>query len=197
MGGEIVRSMVVYGSFLDATRELPPETFREFWTALLDYGIDGTEPEELSQISRALFELTRPNVDANTRRRKGRTKETRTAIANNCQQLQTETDNKVQSSIDGDGDVDVDEEYKNNRRFEPPSVEEVAKYIKEKGYHFGAEEFVAFYSAKGWMMGKNKMKSWRQACVTWEARRKAKRPKIEQHDYDFDEIDRALIALQV
>lgn len=194
-----MRSMVVYGSFLDATRELPAETFKEFWTALLDYGIDGTEPQELGQISRALFELTRPNVDANTRRRKGRKNGENLPIKNsNCLQLPTIASKACQSSIDGDGEY-IDVDIKNNRRFIAPSVEEVAQYIKEKGYHFTAEEFVAFYSAKGWMMGKNKMKSWKQACVTWEARRKAdakKRPQIDQHDYDFDAIERALIAAQ-
>ena len=53
-------------------------------------------------------------------------------------------------------------------RFIPPTVGEVSAYINEKGYHVNAEQFVDFYESKGWMVGKNKMKSW-QACVrTWE-----------------------------
>jgi hypothetical protein len=53
-------------------------------------------------------------------------------------------------------------------RFIPPTVGEVSAYINEKGYHVDAEQFVDFYESKGWMVGKNKMKSW-QACVrTWE-----------------------------
>lgn len=195
-----MRSMVVYGSFLDATRNLPPETFKELWTAVLDYGIDGIEPEELGMMATSMFELIRPNVDANIRRRKGRKNCENLPIKNNnCLQLSTIASKACQSSIDGDGEY-IDVDIKNNRHFIAPSVEEVAQYIREKGYHFTAEEFVAFYSAKGWMMGKNKMKSWRQACVTWEARRKAdakaKRPQIDQHEYDFDAIERALIAAQ-
>ncbi len=55
-------------------------------------------------------------------------------------------------------------------RFSPPSIEDVEKYCIEKGYHIDAEAFVAFYEAKGWYIGKNKMKSWKSALVTWEKR---------------------------
>lgn len=55
--------------------------------------------------------------------------------------------------------------------FVHPSVEEVQAYIKEKGYHFDAESFVAFYESNGWKVGRNPMKNWKQACVTWEKRR--------------------------
>lgn len=54
------------------------------------------------------------------------------------------------------------------RKFVPPTIEDVAAYIKEKGYHFSAEAFVAFYESKGWMVGKNKMQKWKAACSTWE-----------------------------
>ena len=55
-------------------------------------------------------------------------------------------------------------------RFCPPSIEAVKAYCDEKGYHVDAEQFVAFYEAKGWYIGKNKMKNWKQALVTWEKR---------------------------
>lgn len=59
---------------------------------------------------------------------------------------------------------------KPSTRFCPPSVEAVKAYCDEKGYHIDAEQFVAFYEAKGWYIGKNKMKNWKQALVTWEKR---------------------------
>lgn len=67
---------------------------------------------------------------------------------------------------------------KEKSKFIPPTVEEVEEYIKEKGYHFSAEAFVSFYESKGWMIGKNKMKKWQSACVTWESHNK---PKIEEN----------------
>lgn len=56
------------------------------------------------------------------------------------------------------------------KRFTPPSVEEVNSYILEKGYDVDAEAFVNFYESKGWFVGKNKMKSWKAALVTWNLR---------------------------
>ena len=85
------------------------------------------------------------------------------------------------------------------RVFEPPTVDEVAAYCKEKGYTFDPESFVAFYASKDWYIGKNKMKSWHDACVTWQKRQKAQAktqtPKknsfndFEQHSYDFDSLE--------
>lgn len=54
------------------------------------------------------------------------------------------------------------------KRFVPPSVEEVRAHCESKGYTFDPEAFVAFYESKGWMIGKNKMKSWQSCCVTWQ-----------------------------
>lgn len=53
-------------------------------------------------------------------------------------------------------------------RFIPPTVEEVRAYCIERKNRVDPEKFVAFYSAKGWMIGKNKMKDWKQAVITWE-----------------------------
>lgn len=55
-------------------------------------------------------------------------------------------------------------------RFSPPTVEEVRAYITEKGYKVDAEAFVAFYESNGWRVGKNPMRSWHSALVTWEKR---------------------------
>lgn len=53
-------------------------------------------------------------------------------------------------------------------RFTPPAIDDVRAYCQERGNSVDAEKFVAFYSAKGWMIGRNKMKDWRQAVITWE-----------------------------
>ena len=52
--------------------------------------------------------------------------------------------------------------------FVPPTVEEVRAYISEKVYSVDPERFVDFYTAKGWMIGSNKMKDWKAAVRTWE-----------------------------
>jgi hypothetical protein len=51
--------------------------------------------------------------------------------------------------------------------FIKPNIEELREYIKEKSYNINPEKFMAYYESNGWMVGKNKMKSWKAALVTW------------------------------
>lgn len=57
------------------------------------------------------------------------------------------------------------------QRFIPPTVEEVNTYCAERNNGIDAQTFVDFYTAKGWMIGKNKVKDWRAAVRTWERSR--------------------------
>ena len=61
-----------------------------------------------------------------------------------------------------------------DKRFAPPSVDEVRAYCAEKGYTFDPEAFVAFYESKGWKVGRNPMRSWQAACTTWQKRQGGK-----------------------
>lgn len=60
--------------------------------------------------------------------------------------------------------------------FVAPSVEEVAEYIKQKGYHFDAQSFVDYYEADDWHYGKGanrkKVSNWKRCCSTWEEKRR-------------------------
>lgn len=54
--------------------------------------------------------------------------------------------------------------------FKKPKVIEVVEYFREKGHESEAEIFYDFYESKGWMVGKNKMKSWKSAANNWMRR---------------------------
>ena len=81
------------------------------------------------------------------------------------------------------------EEFKNNKNkefkendtpngvskrkcFTPPSLEEVQAYCQERDNNVDPQRFIDFYESKGWLVGKNKMKSWEAAVRTWESRDK-------------------------
>lgn len=49
-------------------------------------------------------------------------------------------------------------------RFVPPTLEEVTAYVRERGSMVDPQQFIDFYAAKGWMVGRNKMKDWKAAC---------------------------------
>lgn len=57
------------------------------------------------------------------------------------------------------------------RKIIPPTVEEVTQYCLERKNGIHPEQFIDFYSAKNWYIGKNKMKDWQAAIRTWEKNR--------------------------
>lgn len=72
-------------------------------------------------------------------------------------------------------DIDIDKEIdkdinnkKNSGRFTPPTPEDIKAYCTERNNRVDPERFFDFYSSKGWMVGKNKMKDWKAAVRTWE-----------------------------
>lgn len=99
--------------------------------------------------------------------------------------------------------VNVKEKVKENvkesiGRFAPPTLEDVIGYCQEKGYKIDAERFIDFYSAKGWMIGKNKMKDWKAAVRNWARSQRqestTKAPakngfhNFDQRDTDYDAL---------
>lgn len=90
---------------------------------------------------------------------------------------QTETEVSLgESSLDkvsvGEG-IAADKPPKRTR-FIPPTVDEVRAYCEENGYQIDAVYFVDYYTANGWMAGKNKMKDWKATVRNWN-RREAER----------------------
>ncbi len=56
-------------------------------------------------------------------------------------------------------------------RFVRPSVEEITVYMRSLNVIDPAKQalhFWNFYEARGWMIGKTKMKSWKAAVNTWD-----------------------------
>lgn len=76
-------------------------------------------------------------------------------------------------------DVDTTKEYKGKapdpQRFVKPSVDEVAQYCRDRNNTVDAEAFFAFYESNGWKVGRNPMRDWRQAVITWEKRQHEER----------------------
>ena len=78
-----------------------------------------------------------------------------------------------QDSIGKDSiDKDIEKENNKKKKFEKPTVAEVDAYCKERNNGIDAEAFIAFYESKGWLIGKNPMKNWKSAVITWEKSRK-------------------------
>ena len=50
------------------------------------------------------------------------------------------------------------------KRFTPPTLAEVQSYVAERHSAVDPQEFIDFYTSKGWMVGKTPMKDWKAAC---------------------------------
>jgi hypothetical protein len=67
------------------------------------------------------------------------------------------------------------------RRFKKPTLEQIKGYCNERNNNVDPEAFINFYESKDWMVGSNKMKSWKACVRTWEQRNKEKTPMSKIH----------------
>ena len=95
-----------------------------------------------------------------------------------------ETDIEKEKDIENVGKSDHSEKPKRTT-FTPPSPQEVTTYCIESGIEVDANAFCDYYESNGWMVGKNKMKSWKAAVRNWE-RHDRERNKKTALDDDFD-----------
>ncbi len=56
--------------------------------------------------------------------------------------------------------------------FKKPTLEEVESYCRERENGIDPQTFVDHYEAKGWLIGKSRMKNWKAAIRTWEGKRR-------------------------
>lgn len=70
------------------------------------------------------------------------------------------------------------------KRFSKPTIEEVRAYCLERKNNVDPEQFVDFYSAKGWKVGNSPMKDWKACVRTWEKRNP--NPKPIKNNYSWN-----------
>ena len=92
----------------------------------------------------------------------------------NCNQMITDDNkcprNPIQSNTNTNPNTKEKEPLK---RFTPPTVDEVAEYCRNRNYGIDAEYFVAYYTARNWVLSNGKkMSDWKAAVITWEKREK-------------------------
>lgn len=71
-------------------------------------------------------------------------------------------------SASSDEESPAPEPDKPKKRFVKPTLAEVQAYCRERNNNVDPESFIAYYESNGWKVGKNPMKNWKSAIVTWE-----------------------------
>ena len=132
--------------------------------------------------------------------RKKREKQKQIACNAECK-TNSKTNSKTNVSVpeeEGEEERDIKKNIKKKvAKFQPPSVAEVEVYCKERGNNVDAQRFVDYYTANGWMVGKNPMKDWKAAVRTWE-RNSGSRTATSDRSHssiDIDEVEAMLNAL--
>ena len=72
---------------------------------------------------------------------------------------------------------------KETTRFIKPTQDQISKYMLEQKMNDESERFYNYYESNGWMVGKNKMKNWRAAIVTWKKNQKPTTQQPVQNQY--------------
>ena len=182
-----LESFVFYRSFRDAIEEMADENKLATLLAICDYALYGIEPDLKDAMSRAVFTVARPSIDANKDRRAngklgGRPpKKPMVSDSENhrfSKMESTETVSVSESGAKGGG------KPPKRPHFVPPDVSEVATYCSERKNGIDAAAFIDYYAARGWKLnGGQTMKDWRAAVRTWERRNKAEQRGGSEDDY--------------
>jgi len=64
---------------------------------------------------------------------------------------------------------------------------DISQYCQQRENSVDPETFFDFYTSKGWMVGKNKMKDWKASVRTWEKRENIEKKK----ETDWEDIAKA------
>ena len=95
----------------------------------------------------------------------------------NKQQVNSERTASEQQVNTNNNEVDTNKNEKNvivpaaqtkRKVFEIPTLEAVQSYISEHKLTVNANRFHAYYTSNGWKVGRNPMKNWKAAIVTWQ-----------------------------
>ena len=168
-------SFVFYASFWQAMKKMNKTDKLAFVEALCGYALEDEAPA-LSGNADLAFGLIKPQLDANIKRRVNGEKGKefgkmggRPLATGNPNGVIAKTPNV---SIDKEESIEKKgAEATPPQRMPRPTLEEVAAYAAAKHYTgFNAERFYAYYESNGWKVGRNPMKSWKNAVTSWHFR---------------------------
>ena len=204
--------------FNETTQDLTDDECGRLVRAIVDYANGGNYEERLTGAEKIAFRFLKGHVDRNQAISEARAK----AGANRSKNEQNETNGnkpeqngtnenkperneansltKTKTKTETNTKTEIERENKpEQKRFVPPSAEDVAAYCRERKNNVDAERFVDFYASKGWRVGAQPMRDWKACVRTWEKRDKAPSASgpgkivsaqmYEQRDYSQEDED--------
>ena len=185
-----------YHSYIEVLEPLNDAERGRLFTACLIYSMTG-EAQELRGNERFAFHYMKSQIDRDVKKYNAKCEQNRKNGAfggkrsqpNATERLPFATkrppnapqgEGKGEGEGKGKGKGKGEGKKESASRFVPPTIAEVREYCLERGNSIDPEAFIAFYSSKGWKVGREPMTDWRSAVVTWEKREAKNKPAPDQ-----------------
>ena len=169
-------------------KELPADTAVNVLLACWDYLETMEIPENLNSIEKIVFSAFFPDMEEAWKRYEQRIGAKKKSKSNDIERYRP-ISNETEEETETDTEEDNKRVYKADKpprsRFMPPTLAEVQSYVAERHSPVDPQEFIDFYEAKGWMVGKTPMKDWKAACRNaerWDRWSKETEEKPKRYD---------------
>ena len=178
----------IFFDWVEVTGELNAQEKGRLIDAIVLYAQGGDWQEQIKGNERYLFPAFKKQIDRANEISEVRSKATESR-RNQTQSNDIKRNQNESNDIKTPNNNNNKEEKENNndkekvqreRRFAPPTREEVAAYIAEKGYAVDPDRWMAYYESNGWRVGKNPMKDWKAAVRTWATNDLDSRPQQQR-----------------
>ena len=189
-----------YHSYIKQCKGLSDGELGRLFRALLEYSASGKVPE-LNGRESVAFDFMSANIDRDAESYKDTCNRNRENISKRYERIRANTtvyetyqekeeEKEKEELLKKDISNEISQKSTRQKKFVPPTVEEVASYCLERKNKVDAAYFVDHYTSNGWKVGKQNMKDWKAAVRTWEKngynQPSKKQDAVEPNDYSFD-----------
>lgn len=158
-------SMLIYRSFVEAIKELPKGNQAEVWNAVFEFGLNENEVE-LNGISKTIFTLIKPQIEANIKRYKNGTKPKTKQKESKTEAKPKQEVSKSEANVNDNVNVNVN--VNNNI----PNWVEFLAYAQSKKPNVDKDELLLKYESwveNDWCTNskgkQHKIKNWRSTLL--------------------------------
>ena len=151
----------IFFDWLEETQDLSQEEKGNLIDAVVSYAAGLEYDHLLTGGCRIAFRFIKGQVD-----RALQTSEARSKAGASKKEQATATDSKPEQTETNDSKP----KQPGNKRFTPPTLDQVKAYCTQRQNGVDAQQFIDFYASKGWKVGNQPMKDWQAAVRTWEKR---------------------------
>ena len=176
------KAFLLYADYADYFQTLNDDELGRVIRAIFAYQRTGEIPSFDDRALKLVFDLIRNQIDrdfdkwrATAEKRKAAAQKRWSAKNQNRAAEEAPEDNATEAAeevptIENALKEQTDEKKTPSKRFQKPTVSEVAEYVMQNGFNFAPQQFFDYYESKGWRVGSAPMKDWHAAARLWQQR---------------------------